>query len=114
MSSESSIEWTDATWNPVRGCAKISPGCKHCLDPSTPVLMADWSCRAIMDLKPGDMVVAFNEGTEGVGINKVYEKAVVERVWRSKKPAVRITTDDGGEIVSSTDHRFLKPPRGWF
>src|SRR5262245_21153093 len=26
----SSIEWTDATWNPVRGCDKISPGCKHC------------------------------------------------------------------------------------
>jgi protein gp37 len=23
------IEWTDATWNPVRGCTKISPGCKH-------------------------------------------------------------------------------------
>ncbi len=30
MSSSSKIEWTDATWNPVRGCTKISPGCKHC------------------------------------------------------------------------------------
>jgi protein gp37 len=30
MSDNSSIEWTDATWNPVRGCTKISPGCKHC------------------------------------------------------------------------------------
>src|SRR6201991_3197548 len=30
MSSTSKIEWTDATWNPVRGCRKISPGCKHC------------------------------------------------------------------------------------
>jgi protein gp37 len=30
MSSTSKIEWTDATWNPVRGCQKISPGCKHC------------------------------------------------------------------------------------
>jgi protein gp37 len=30
MSLNSSIEWTDATWNPVRGCVKISPGCKHC------------------------------------------------------------------------------------
>jgi protein gp37 len=30
MSAQSSIEWTDATWNPVRGCTKISPGCKHC------------------------------------------------------------------------------------
>jgi protein gp37 len=30
MSEHSTIEWTDATWNPVRGCTKISPGCKHC------------------------------------------------------------------------------------
>lgn len=30
MSASSEIEWTDATWNPVRGCSKISPGCKHC------------------------------------------------------------------------------------
>ena len=30
MSDHSTIEWTDATWNPVRGCTKISPGCKHC------------------------------------------------------------------------------------
>src|SRR5262245_9058977 len=30
MSDRSSIEWTDATWNPVRGCTKISPGCAHC------------------------------------------------------------------------------------
>ena len=30
MSQSSDIEWTDATWNPVRGCTKISPGCTHC------------------------------------------------------------------------------------
>lgn len=30
MSIQSEIEWTDATWNPVRGCTKVSPGCKHC------------------------------------------------------------------------------------
>src|SRR5829696_2175452 len=30
MSESSSIEWTDATWNPVRGCTRISPGCAHC------------------------------------------------------------------------------------
>lgn len=30
MSDSSNIEWTDATWNPVRGCTKISAGCKHC------------------------------------------------------------------------------------
>jgi protein gp37 len=30
MSNNSKIEWTQATWNPVRGCTKVSPGCKHC------------------------------------------------------------------------------------
>ena len=30
MAQPSTIEWTDATWNPIRGCTKISPGCKHC------------------------------------------------------------------------------------
>ena len=30
MAQASSIEWTEATWNPVTGCTKVSPGCKHC------------------------------------------------------------------------------------
>jgi protein gp37 len=30
MADASKIEWTDATWNPVTGCAKVSPGCDHC------------------------------------------------------------------------------------
>ncbi len=30
MSTQSSIEWTECTWNPVSGCTKISPGCAHC------------------------------------------------------------------------------------
>lgn len=30
MATQSGIEWTEATWNPVTGCTKVSPGCKHC------------------------------------------------------------------------------------
>lgn len=30
MGDRSSIEWTDATWNPVRGCTRVSEGCRHC------------------------------------------------------------------------------------
>ncbi len=30
MSNNSKIEWTDATWNPIRGCTKVSPGRLYC------------------------------------------------------------------------------------
>jgi len=30
VSEKSAIEWTDSTWNPVTGCTKVSPGCRHC------------------------------------------------------------------------------------
>mgnify|MGYP005866944771 CR=1 FL=1 len=30
MAEHSNIEWTEATWNPVTGCSKVSTGCKHC------------------------------------------------------------------------------------
>ena len=30
MPRKTGIEWTDVTWNPVTGCTKVSPGCKHC------------------------------------------------------------------------------------
>ena len=41
MSDNSAIEWTDASWNPVTGCNKISPGCKLCYaERMVPRLMA--------------------------------------------------------------------------
>src|SRR3974377_1763442 len=30
MATKSTIEWTESTWNPLTGCTKVSPGCKHC------------------------------------------------------------------------------------
>lgn len=30
MADKSKIEWTDATWNPLRGCSRVSEGCRHC------------------------------------------------------------------------------------
>jgi len=45
MSDKSRIEWTDATWNPVTGCSKVSPGCAHCYA-ETLSLRFGWSQRA--------------------------------------------------------------------
>lgn len=28
--NKTNIEWTDATWNPIRGCSRVSEGCRHC------------------------------------------------------------------------------------
>lgn len=30
MSNETTIEWTERTWNPIRGCKRVSPGCQNC------------------------------------------------------------------------------------
>src|SRR5262245_35440695 len=30
VAERSAIEWTEATWNPVTGCTKVTPGCAHC------------------------------------------------------------------------------------
>lgn len=44
MSDKSGIEWTEATWNPVTGCSKVSPGCAHCYA-ETLSLRFGWSTR---------------------------------------------------------------------
>lgn len=44
VSDKSAIEWTDATWNPVTGCSKVSPGCAHCYA-ETLSLRFGWSQR---------------------------------------------------------------------
>jgi protein gp37 len=58
MSDHSKIEWTDATWNPVIGCTKVSPGCDHC-----------YAIRTAhrMQANPNEKVSAAYAGTESDG-----------------------------------------------
>ena len=43
--AKSSIEWTEATWNPLTGCNKISPGCKHCYAERMSKRLERWAKR---------------------------------------------------------------------
>src|SRR4051812_47552300 len=93
------------TINPYRGC---SHACVYCLAGDTPVLMADGTQRAIRDLRPGDRIV----GTERRGTHRRFTETEVLAHWPTVKRAYRTTLEDGTELVSSGDHRFLSP-RGW-
>lgn len=49
MSDRSTIEWTNASWNPVTGCTKVSTGCKHCY--AETIARRFWGNRAFSDVR---------------------------------------------------------------
>lgn len=112
MTFGTGIEWTEVTWNPTTGCDRVSSGCDNCLDPDTPVLMADMSWRPIGKIVAGDEVVGFTENPS-LGQNRLYERARVVHAWKTVAEAVEITVG-GRTIVASTDHRFLVHPRPYW
>ena len=40
MGAKTDIAWTDASWNPITGCTKVSPGCDHCYAEAFAEMMA--------------------------------------------------------------------------
>jgi DNA repair photolyase len=93
------------TVNPYRGC---SHACSYCLGGDTPILMADGRTKQLADLEIGDAIY----GTVRRGRYRRYVPTRVLAHWQTRKEAYRITLEDGTEIVSSGDHRFLSE-RGW-
>jgi DNA repair photolyase len=96
------FEWTI---NPYRGC---SHACAYCLSGDTRILMAGGRTRPLRDIRPGDVVY----GTRREGASRRYVLTEVLDHWSTRKPAHRITLEDGTELVASGDHRFLTT-RGW-
>ncbi len=91
--------------NPYRGCFHA---CAYCLSGDTPILLPDASTRKLSDLGVGDVIV----GTERRGRYRRYVEARVLDHWSTVGPAYRLVLDDGSEVISSGDHRFLTR-RGW-
>jgi hypothetical protein len=93
------------TVNPYRGC---NHACVYCASGDTPILMADGRTKPLEDLRPGDRIY----GTVKEGAYRRYVSTEVLDHWSTIKPAYRVTLEDGTELITSGDHRFLAH-RGW-
>jgi DNA repair photolyase len=93
------------TLNPYRGC---SHACTYCVHGSTPILMGDGRHKPVYELDVGDEIY----GTVRTGRYRKYARTTVFDKWISIKPAYRVLLEDGSELITSGDHRFLRD-RGW-
>jgi DNA repair photolyase len=93
------------TINPYRGCTHA---CIYCMAGDTPILMADGRTKPLEDVRPGDRIY----GTVRGRFYRRYVETEVLDHWSSHKPACRVVLEDGTELTTSGDHRFLTG-RGW-
>ncbi|HEV2060993.1 MAG TPA: intein-containing Rv2578c family radical SAM protein [Solirubrobacteraceae bacterium] len=100
--SQMPFRWTI---NPYRGCTHA---CTYCAWGETAILMADGRQKPLRKLRAGDEIY----GTQRRGTCRRYVRTRVLDHWSSVKPAYRVVLEDGTELITSGDHRFLTG-RGW-
>ena len=89
--------------NPYRGCEH---GCIYCTGPETQILHADMAWRPIGAVRVGDVLFGFDEFPEP-GRTRKFRPAVVEAVWWSRRPTLRLVTERT-EVVATPEHRWLQ------
>ena len=77
----------------------------YCIDGETPVLMGDGEWKPIRDVSVGDQVMGFDEHTSPS--RRRWHGASVLHKWTTEKESLRLTFDDGRQVVCSGDHRWL-------
>lgn len=91
---------------------QVKASAHYCLAPETRVLCADLVWRPIGDVVEGCHLVATEEHTPGIG-GRTLQQAVITKAKRRDVECLRVTFNDGREVVCSLDHRWLvKPPLG--
>jgi DNA repair photolyase len=100
--SQMPFRWTI---NVYRGCTHA---CVYCSWGGTPILMANGQHRKLADLEVGDAIY----GTTQSGRYRRYARTTVLAKWTTVRSAHRVTLEDGTELITSGDHRFLTN-RGW-
>jgi DNA repair photolyase len=93
------------TINVYRGC---SHACTYCTSGDTPILMADGRTKPMAEVEVREAVY----GTVREGAYRRYVVTQVLDHWSTVKPAYRTTLEDGTQLITSGDHRFLTE-RGW-
>jgi DNA repair photolyase len=100
--SQMPFRWTI---NPYRGCTHA---CTFCVWGSTPILLGDGRHKPIEALEVGEEIY----GTTRRGFYRKYTRTFVLDKWITIKPGYRVVLEDGSELITSGDHRFLSN-RGW-
>jgi DNA repair photolyase len=93
------------TINPYRGC---SHACTYCNSGDAAILLADGRTRELRHIRPGDEIY----GTVRRGAYRRYVPTKVLDHWMVRKRAYRVSLENGTELITSADHRFLTG-RGW-
>lgn len=93
------------------GNMQLNSNCKFCVDPKTPILMADLTWKTAQHVKVGDSIIGFNEEVPDGKRRRFYEVGTVTAAPVYYIPTVTVWTEQA-PIAVSQDHKFLATPKG--